>query len=107
MTDDEFKRLVQRLEVESAERPGAYRAKVAALAVLGFVILALFVAVMGLGLFIIGALVVFLAVKGGSALIVLLKFGKAIFLLAILGKISDTLMAAIEKRSLAWRDSYA
>ncbi|NVM77598.1 sulfonate transport system permease protein [Duganella sp. SG902] len=31
----------------------------------------------------------------------------AIFLLAILGKISDTLMAAIEKRSLAWRDSYA
>ena len=31
----------------------------------------------------------------------------AIFLLAILGKISDSLMAAIEKRSLAWRDSYA
>jgi sulfonate transport system permease protein len=31
----------------------------------------------------------------------------AIVLLAILGKISDTLMAAIEKRSLAWRDSYA
>lgn len=31
----------------------------------------------------------------------------AIFLLAILGKISDTLMAVIEKRSLAWRDSYA
>jgi sulfonate transport system permease protein len=31
----------------------------------------------------------------------------AIFLLAILGKISDGLMAAIEKRSLAWRDSYA
>ena len=31
----------------------------------------------------------------------------AITLLAILGKISDTLMAAIEKRSLAWRDSYA
>lgn len=31
----------------------------------------------------------------------------AIALLAILGKISDTLMAAIERRSLAWRDSYA
>jgi sulfonate transport system permease protein len=31
----------------------------------------------------------------------------AIFLLAILGKISDSMMAAIEKRSLAWRDSYA
>jgi len=31
----------------------------------------------------------------------------AIALLAILGKISDTLMAAIEQRSLAWRDSYA
>lgn len=31
----------------------------------------------------------------------------AIALLAILGKISDSLMAAIEKRSLAWRDSYA
>jgi hypothetical protein len=28
-------------------------------------------------------------------------------LLAILGKISDTLMAAIEQRSLAWRDGYA
>ncbi|SDG78692.1 MULTISPECIES: ABC transporter permease [unclassified Duganella] len=31
----------------------------------------------------------------------------AIALLAILGKISDSLMAAIEQRSLAWRDSYA
>jgi sulfonate transport system permease protein len=31
----------------------------------------------------------------------------AIALLAILGKVSDTLMAVIEKRSLAWRDSYA
>jgi sulfonate transport system permease protein len=31
----------------------------------------------------------------------------AIVLLAILGKLSDGLMAAIEKRSLAWRDSYA
>jgi sulfonate transport system permease protein len=31
----------------------------------------------------------------------------AIALLAILGKVSDTLMAAIEQRSLAWRDSYA
>ncbi|MRX06253.1 ABC transporter permease subunit [Pseudoduganella sp. FT25W] len=31
----------------------------------------------------------------------------AIALLAILGKISDSLMAVIEKRSLAWRDSYA
>lgn len=31
----------------------------------------------------------------------------AIALLALLGKISDSLMAAIEKRSLAWRDSYA
>ncbi|WP_373986767.1 ABC transporter permease [Duganella sp. BuS-21] len=31
----------------------------------------------------------------------------AIVLLAILGKVSDTLMAIIEKRSLAWRDSYA
>lgn len=31
----------------------------------------------------------------------------AIALLAVLGKVSDTLMAAIEKRSLAWRDSYA
>ncbi|WP_432377619.1 ABC transporter permease [Duganella sp. P38] len=30
----------------------------------------------------------------------------AIALLAILGKASDSLMAAIEKRSLAWRDSY-
>jgi sulfonate transport system permease protein len=31
----------------------------------------------------------------------------AIALLAILGKISDSLMAAIEHRSLAWRDTYA
>ncbi|WP_371867597.1 ABC transporter permease [Duganella guangzhouensis] len=31
----------------------------------------------------------------------------AIALLAILGKISDSLMAVIEQRSLAWRDSYA
>ena len=31
----------------------------------------------------------------------------AIVLLAVLGKISNSLMAAIERRGLAWRDSFS
>ncbi|HEX7888473.1 MAG TPA: M48 family metalloprotease [Ramlibacter sp.] len=83
MDDADFKQLVERLEQESEDAPGAYRVKVAGLALLGFGILALLLAAIGGGLAGIVALVAFLALKGGSALVLLAKAGKAIFLLAV------------------------
>lgn len=83
MEEADFQRLVERLEQESEEAPGAYRAKVAALAVLGFGILALLLLAIGGGLVGVVAVVAFLAVKGGTALVLLAKAGKAIFLLAV------------------------
>ena len=83
MEEADFKRLVERLERESEEAPGAYRAKVAGLAVLGFGILALLLLAIGGGLVAIVALVAFVALKGGAALVLLAKAGKLIFLLAV------------------------
>jgi Zn-dependent protease with chaperone function len=83
MDEGDFKQLVARLEQESEDAPGAYRAKVAGLAVLGFGILALLLLAIGGGLAGIVALVAFLAMKGGAALVLLAKAGKAIFLLAV------------------------
>jgi hypothetical protein len=45
-----FQAMVDRLERESAASPGAYRVKVALLALLGFGILALLLGAIGLGL---------------------------------------------------------
>lgn len=83
MEDVEFKQLVARLEQESEAAPGAYRARVAGLAVLGFGILALLILAIAGGLVGILALIVFLAVSGGTALVLLAKFGKVVFLLAV------------------------
>lgn len=83
MDSDRFKQMVARLEQESAEAPGRYRAKVAALTLLGFGILALLLGAVGFGLFLLVGLVAAVALTGGMALLLLLKFGKLLFLLAI------------------------
>lgn len=83
MDMDRFKQLVSRLETESAAAPGAYRAKVAALALLGFGILALLFATVGLGLVVLAGVALAIAFSGGAALLLLLKLGKLLVLLAI------------------------
>lgn len=80
---EQFKAMVHRLEQTSAASPGAYRVKVAGLAVLGFVILALLLGAVGFGLLVLAGIAAALLFTGGTALIVLLKFGKLLFLLAI------------------------
>ncbi|CAG1019850.1 hypothetical protein BURC_04769 [Burkholderiaceae bacterium] len=75
--------MVARLERESRAAPAAYQMKVAALALLGFLILGLIVGFAGLGLLLIAGLAVVTVLTGGKALILLLKFGKLLLLLAI------------------------
>jgi Zn-dependent protease with chaperone function len=80
---DRFKSMVARLEQESAAAPRRYRVKVALLALLGFAILALVLATVGLGLLALVGIAGALAFTGGAALLILLKLGKVLFLLAI------------------------
>lgn len=83
MDADRFKQLVSRLEAESAAAPMSYRLKVAALTLLGFAILALLFASVGLGLVVLVGIAVALLFSGGSALLLLLKLGKLLIFLAI------------------------
>ncbi|MCL2344467.1 MAG: M48 family metallopeptidase [Desulfobulbus sp.] len=83
MDIDRFKQLVARLERESAVSPGVYRAKVAALTLLGFGILLLFLAAAGAGLLALAGFAAVVALTGGKALILLLKAGKLLLLLAV------------------------
>ncbi|HEY9027872.1 MAG TPA: M48 family metallopeptidase [Burkholderiaceae bacterium] len=83
MDIDRFKKLVHRLESESAAAPGLYRMKVAALALLGFGILALLLGAIGFGLVVLVGGVAAIALSGGMALLLVLKFGKLLFLLVV------------------------
>jgi Zn-dependent protease with chaperone function len=83
MEIDDFKRMVARLEQESVRAPQQYRMKVASLAVLGFAILGLVLATAGFGLVALAGIAGALLFTGGGALILLLKLGKLLFLLAI------------------------
>ncbi len=78
-----FKDMVARLERSSAQAPGAYRAKVAGLVLLGFGILAFMLALAGFGLLLLVGFAVSVALTGGGALILLLKLGKVLIFLAI------------------------
>ena len=80
---DRFKQLVHRLEHESETAPGLYRMKVAALTLLGFGILALLLGSIGFGLVLLIGGAAAIALSGGMALLLLLKFGKLLFLLVI------------------------
>jgi Zn-dependent protease with chaperone function len=75
--------MVSRLERESANAPGRYRLKVAMLTLLGFGILALVLATVGLGLIVLVGFAVAVALTGGTALLLLLKLGKLLIILAI------------------------
>jgi Zn-dependent protease with chaperone function len=83
MEIDRFKELVTRLEQESAAAPGVYRAKVAALALLGFGIVALLLGAVGFGLLLLVGFAIAMLLTGGAALVLLLKFGKLLWFLAI------------------------
>lgn len=83
MDEGRFRELVERLEGESVERPGRYRAKVAALAMLGFLVLFLVLASAGIGFLLIGALLAAIAFSGGAVFVLILKLGKLLFVLAV------------------------
>src|SRR4051794_15776526 len=83
MEVDRFKSIIARLEQESAHAPRRYRVKVAMLALLGFAILALVLAAVGFGLVVLAGIAAALAFTGGTALVLLLKLGKLLLLLAI------------------------
>lgn len=83
MDIDRFKQLVTRLEAESAAAPAVYRMKVAALTALGFAILALLLGTVGLGLFLLMGFVIAVVLSGGTAALLLLKFGKLLLLLVV------------------------
>lgn len=83
MDEARFREMVERLERESAVRPGAYRAKVAALAVLGFVVLFLVLGSAGLALALLAGGVAALAYASSTAWLFLLKAGKLLFVLAV------------------------
>ena len=83
MEHAQFESMVARLEHESATAPGLYQAKVAALAVAGFVILGAVIGFAASGLLLIAVLVLATLFTGGGAVILLLKLGKLLVLLAI------------------------
>ncbi len=83
MQIDEFKTLVARLETRSAQSPGTYRFKVAMLTLLGFGLLALLMGAVGLGLLLLVGLAIAAALSGGGALLLVLKLGKLLVLLAL------------------------
>jgi Zn-dependent protease with chaperone function len=84
MEMERFNQMVASLEQESAAAPQRYRVKVALLAVLGFGILLLVLASVGFGLVALAGIAGGLLYMGGAAaLLVLLKLGKLLFLLAI------------------------
>jgi len=83
MEIDKFKTMVARLEQESARAPRQYRVKVAMLAMLGFAILGLVLAAVGFGLVALAGIAGAMLFTGGAALLLLLKLGKLLFLLAI------------------------
>ena len=83
MEIERFKRLVSRLEIESAASPARYQLKVALLALLGVGVIGVVLSVAGFGLLVLAALAVALLWKGGLLLLVLLKFAKLLIFLAL------------------------
>ncbi|PIM54359.1 peptidase M48 [Roseateles chitinivorans] len=82
MNAADFEQMVARLERESEQAPEAYKVKVALLALAGFALLAVLLSFAGLGLLLLAGLAWLLVSSGGTALILLLKLGKLLVLLA-------------------------
>lgn len=83
MDEARFREMVARLERESTARPGAYRAKVAALAALGFAVLFVVLGSAGLALAALAGGLVAIAQASSTAWLFLLKGGKLVFVLAV------------------------
>ncbi len=83
MEQAQFEAMVARLEIESRAAPGAYQARVALLALLGFGLMAAIVGLAGLGLLLAVGLVVAVVLTGGKALILVLKLGKLLVLMLV------------------------
>lgn len=83
MEIERFRQMVARLEREREAAPGAHKAKVGALTLLGFAILALLLGAVGFGLLLIVGFALAVAFSGGAALLLLLKLGKLLFLLVV------------------------
>lgn len=83
MEQAQFEAMVSALEQESSAAPAFYQVKVAALAALGFAILALLFGFAASGLLLIAGLVIALLFHGGSAWLLVLKLGKVLLLLVV------------------------
>lgn len=74
--------MVARLERESRAAPGSYKLKVALLALVGFGLLGALIALAGGGILLIAGLAVAAIFTGGKAIVLLLKLGKLLVLIA-------------------------
>ncbi len=78
----DFERMVARLEQDSERAPRTYKVKVALLALAGFALLGVLLSCAGLGLLLLAGFAVWMISTGGGALILVLKLGKLLLLLA-------------------------
>jgi Zn-dependent protease with chaperone function len=78
-----FEAMVARLERDSAVHPRAYLVRVAALALVGYALLAVLVGVAGFGLLVLAGIAIAALWTGGGALVLLLKLGKLLIFLAV------------------------
>lgn len=83
MDDRRFEALVSRLEVTAREHPQRYLATALAVVVLGFAVLAFAILFALVPVALLAAIVLLVVVTGGKALILLLKLGKLMVLLAL------------------------
>jgi len=82
MDQKQFSEMVARLERESRESPGAYKVKVALLALLGFGVLLLVLLFACLGILLLVGLALLALVAGGKGILIIVKFGKLLILAA-------------------------
>lgn len=83
MQEQKFEQLITRLEKSAQENPTSYLLAVIGIALLGFAVLGLVIGLTLLSLALLVGLVVLVVVTGGKALIVIAKLGKLVILLAI------------------------
>lgn len=83
MDNQKFERLVTRLEVSALQHPGRYIFSVISIALLGFIILGVAIGFSILSIALLAALVAAVFLTGGKALLVVAKLGKLVILLAL------------------------
>lgn len=83
MQNRNFEQLILRLEKSAKENPGKYLLSVLGIALLGFAILGLAIGLALLSVGLLVGLVALVVFSGGKALILVAKLGKLVFLLAI------------------------